>query len=159
METWRCNCSIYLICGFKCHSTLLRLNFFFMGLATKLLFICVYFPKVCLLSATSILLAIPNFKASTISKMSSKLLTVFSSLSSTPRCRLLFIFVCQVKFVSVAVSMLTVSLGSLFIFFAPSICFNCLDKVNGLTNVCVAEILWAIFCPCGGTYYCKFFFF
>lgn len=92
--------------------------------------------------------------------MSSKLLTVFSSLSSTPRCRLLFIFVCEVKFVSVAVSLLTVNSGSLFIFFAPAICFNCLDKVNGLTNVCVAEILWAIFCPCGGTsYYCTFFFF
>lgn len=117
-----------------------------------------YFPKVCLLSATSLLLAFPNFKASTISKMSSKLLTVFSCLSSTPRCRLLFIFVCQVKFVSVAVSLLTVSSGSLFIFFAPAICFNCLDKVNGLTNVYVAEILWAIFCPCGGTYYyCNFF--
>lgn len=45
METWRCNCSIYLICGLKCHSTLLRLNFFFMGLATKLLFICVLFSQ------------------------------------------------------------------------------------------------------------------
>lgn len=54
----------------------------------------------------------------------------------------------------------TVSSESLFLFFffASAICFNCLDKVNGLTNVCVAETLWAIFCPCGGTYYyCTFF--
>lgn len=56
------------------------------------------------------------------------------------------------------VSLLTVTLGFLS-FFAPAICFNCRDKVNGLTNVCVAEILWAIFRPCGGTYYdCTFLF-
>lgn len=47
--------------------------------------------------------------------------------------------------VFVAASLLPGSSGFLFIL-CTAIYFNWLDKVNGLTNVCIGEILWARFC-------------
>lgn len=142
METKRCNCSKqYAVSNaraYYCVGT-----FFLWAWQQNHWLIVLNFLKVCLPQIRNL----PQF-----SNKISQLVKVLSSRSSTRRCGLMFIFVCQA---SVEPSLRSQSARDASSLFAPAICFNCRDKVNGLTNAVSQEagILWAIFCPCGGTHY------
>lgn len=66
---------------------------------------------------------------------------VISSLCKHPAARHLSLFV---KHLFLTTSLLS-GISDILLILCIAICFNCLDKVNGLINVCVWEILWARF--------------
>lgn len=148
METGWCNCSKqyavsnarahYCICTFYRLSNKPPLSSFFS------FFAFLFSPKLPAFGC-----AVRRFLRSRISDPDNlmNVIQTFKSFFSPPFVNIQLpadIYLC-LSSVFVTASLLPGSSGFLFILCA-AIYFNWLDKVNGLTNVCIGEILWARFC-------------
>lgn len=145
METGWCNCSKqYAVSNASVHYCIG--TFYRLSNKPPVFFLRFYFSRSCQLSSvpSDITSCVPGFLTLTIWWMSSKLLKVFFPPPFVNIQLPADIYLC-LSSVFVTASLLPGSSGFLFIL-CTAIYFNWLDKVNGLTNVCIGEILWARFC-------------